>query len=182
VAPIARPGTEYRHVYLPRGTWVHYWSGESIAGPAHVLVHAPLGKPALYVRANTPLPLGPPTVHDADAGREQLTWLVCIAAKAETGTFALYEDAGDGYAYQHGELSRSRATCQVSQTSVQIELAAPEGSYSPARDSVELDIRGLDLPARVSVNGQPVDDWQYSERRLLMRVPAGRAARIDLEW
>ena len=44
VAPIARPGTEYRHVYIPRGTWVHYWSGEAVTGPAHVLAHAPLGK------------------------------------------------------------------------------------------------------------------------------------------
>src|SRR6185436_8091052 len=84
VAPIARPGTAYRHVYLPRGTWVHYWTGESVAGPAHVLVHAPLGQPAFYVRANTPVPLGPPTLHDGDAGREQLTWLVCIA-DAEAG-------------------------------------------------------------------------------------------------
>jgi alpha-glucosidase len=41
VAPIARPAVEHRHVYLPRGTWVHYWTGERIAGPAHVLAHAP---------------------------------------------------------------------------------------------------------------------------------------------
>jgi alpha-glucosidase len=60
VAPITRPGIEHRHVYLPAGTWHHFWSSEAITGPAHVLAHAPLGRPAIYVRANTPLPLGDP--------------------------------------------------------------------------------------------------------------------------
>ena len=46
---IARPGTAYRHVYVPRGTWVQYWTGERVQGPAHVLAHAPLGQPAIYV-------------------------------------------------------------------------------------------------------------------------------------
>ena len=63
VAPITRPGIEHRHVYLPAGTWVQWWTGERVEGPAHVLAHAPLGRPALYVRANTPLPLWDPVQH-----------------------------------------------------------------------------------------------------------------------
>ena len=47
VAPITRPGIEHRHVYLPRGTWSYFWTGEQIEGPTHVLAHAPLGQPAI---------------------------------------------------------------------------------------------------------------------------------------
>jgi alpha-glucosidase len=176
VAPIARPGTEYRHVYLPRGTWAHYWSGESVTGPAHVLVHAPLGQPALYVRANVPLPLGPSTLHDGDPARAELTWLVC-AAPAEAGQFTLYEDAGDGY----GAFSRTAVSCRTDAVGVHIELSAPDGSYAVARNEVELDIRGIQRPARVMVNGKSVDDWQHGERGLTLRLPSGRAARLDLE-
>jgi alpha-glucosidase len=65
---------------------------------------------------------------------------------------------------------------------VHIEMSAPEGSYVAARDLVELEIRGVERPERVMVNGQSVDDWQHAgERRLVLRLPAGRAARIDLE-
>ena len=32
VAPITRIGIEHRHVYLPQGTWSHYWTGKRIEG------------------------------------------------------------------------------------------------------------------------------------------------------
>src|ERR1041384_5744637 len=56
VAPITRPGIEHRHVYLPAGEWFQWWTGELIEGPAHVLAHAPLRKPALSARTHTPIP------------------------------------------------------------------------------------------------------------------------------
>ena len=67
VAPISRPGVEHRHVYLPEGTWIHFWTGERLDGPAHVLAHAPLGEPAVYLKANTPLPMGPDAPHTGAA-------------------------------------------------------------------------------------------------------------------
>ncbi len=53
VAPITRPGIEHRHVYLPAGTWAHWFTGERIQGPAHVLAHAPLGHARPSTRART---------------------------------------------------------------------------------------------------------------------------------
>src|ERR1700730_14102123 len=99
VAPIARPGLEYRHVYLPRGTWVHYWSGERFVGPVHVLAHAPMGRPPIYVLANTPVPLWPELVHDGAAPADPLTWLVFIADAAD-GSASVYDDAGDGFSFE----------------------------------------------------------------------------------
>src|SRR5260221_45595 len=37
VAPITRPSAEYRHVYIPAGTWFHFRTGERVEGPAHIL-------------------------------------------------------------------------------------------------------------------------------------------------
>ena len=105
VAPIARPGTEYRHVYLPRGTWVHYWTGERSVGPAHVLAHAPLGQPAIYVRANTAVPLWPEMSNTDERAPDPLTWLV-FPAVSEDGLGELYDDAGEGFAYEGGDFAR----------------------------------------------------------------------------
>src|SRR3712207_8083124 len=41
----------------------HLWTGERLDGQAHVLAHAPLGQPAVYLKANTPLPMGPDAPH-----------------------------------------------------------------------------------------------------------------------
>ena len=59
-------GIEHRHVYLPAGTWVQWWTGERHRGPAHVLAHAPLGQPAIYARCNTPIPMWPVVQHTGE--------------------------------------------------------------------------------------------------------------------
>jgi alpha-glucosidase len=184
IAPIARPGIEYRHVYLPRGVWVHYWSGEAIEGPKHVLAHAPLGQPAVYARANTPLPLWPAMAHVTAQPVDVLTWLVLIAG-AEDGHAELYDDAGEGYAFEQGEFTRGSVACRVGGESIELSFETAGGSLPPPYAEVELDLRGLDRPTTVTVNGRPVDGWAYTERRLLARLPAtaeSRTVRIDFDF
>jgi alpha-glucosidase len=95
VAPITRPGIEHRHVYLPAGTWVHWWTGERVDGPAHILAHAPLGRPALYARANAAIPLWPVQQHAAVP--DELTLRVFAVPGAPPVARELFEDAGEGY-------------------------------------------------------------------------------------
>ncbi len=54
VAPIWQAGATDRAVYLPSGSgWEHLWSGTRHAGGAEVTVPAPLGQPALFIRAGS---------------------------------------------------------------------------------------------------------------------------------
>jgi alpha-glucosidase len=136
VAPITRPGIEHRHVYLPAGTWCHWWTSERFVGPAHILAHAPLGRPAVYVRANTPIPLGDPVDHTGLPS--SLTWLVHRAPGA--GERSLYEDAGDGY----GPYCRRTAHVESGEDgSVRVSLSARSGSFVPARSSVVIEVVGV---------------------------------------
>ena len=138
IAPITRPGIEHRHVYLPAGTWAQWWTGELTSGPAHVLAHAPLGQPAIYVRANTPLPLGDPIQHTGQPSN--LSWVVYPSPGA--GESSLYEDAGDGYG------PSSRRTAHVvsgSDGHVRFSLSARVGDFVPSRQRVTIDIRGADV-------------------------------------
>ena len=51
VAPVLSPGQTRAHVWLPRGTWVHLWTGKTYTvrkGPWSVSVDAPLGQPAMF--------------------------------------------------------------------------------------------------------------------------------------
>ena len=161
VAPITRPGIEHRHVYLPQGTWSHYWTGERIEGPAHILAHAPLGEPAIYARANTAIPLWPEMNHVGERPADPLTLLVHPAEG--TGESTLYEDAGDGFGYQSGEYVRRAMICEVLNGSIAVRLGASEGSFVPGRESVHLELRGVNTrPENVSVNGEEAD-WDYHE-------------------
>ena len=161
VAPITRPGVEHRHVYLPHGTWSHFWTGERIEGPAHVLAHAPLGEPAIYARANTAIPLWPKMNHVGERPADPLTLLIYPAEGA--GESTLYEDAGNGFAYETGEYAHRNVICEVLGGSISVRLTEQEGTFAPERSSVHLELRAVNTrPESISANGEEAD-WDYKE-------------------
>ncbi|MDQ4127219.1 MAG: DUF5110 domain-containing protein, partial [Actinomycetota bacterium] len=172
VAPITRPGIEHRHVYLPSGTWFHFWSGERFDGPAHVLAHAPLGEPAIYVRANTPIPFGPDAGHTGERPTDPLTFR--IQTSEGTGESTLYEDEGDGFDYENGEYARRTVSCDTSHERVTVRLGEREGSFTPERQRVILELRGLEAAQRILVDGEARDP-AYEQGSLI--VPLDEEAR-----
>ena len=135
VAPITRPGVEHRHVYLPAGSWRHFWTGELIEGPAHVLAHAPLGQPAVYARCNTPIPLHPVLQHTGEVPGS-LTWKVFVGPGSGSGS--VYEDAGDGY----GPWCRRTAHVERDGELVRFSLSARSGEFVPPRRQVFVEFAG----------------------------------------
>ena len=173
VAPITRPGIEHRHVYLPQGTWFHYWTGERFDGPAHILAHAPLGEPAIYLKANISLPLWPDMNHAYERPADPLTLL--LHPVEGSGESALYEDAGNGFGYERGEYARRSAVCEVKENEILVRLAKREGSFTPKRNSVNLELRGVTgQPQSVAINGEEVDyTYEESRRRLVISLMEG---------
>lgn len=92
---------EARTVYLPDGVeWFDFWTGRRYEGGQELVADAPLDKLPLYVRAGSILPLGPVVQHSGAASGS--SWSVRVYPGAN-GNFGLYEDGGDGYAYEAGE-------------------------------------------------------------------------------
>ena len=156
VAPITRPGIEHRHVYLPQGTWFHFWTGERFDDPAHVLAHAPLGEPPIYVRANTAVPMGPEMAHTGERALDPLTLLLHPAEGA--GEADIYEDSGDGFGYEDGEYARRTISCEESGGRITVRIGEREGSFAPQREALRLELRGFDsAPESVAANGESVE-------------------------
>src|SRR3712207_939221 len=160
VAPITRPGIEHRHVYLPEGTWFHFWTGERFEGPAHILAHAPLGEPAIYHHANTALPLWPEMNHVGEKPADSLTLLLYPAEGS--GETTLYEDAGNGFGYERGEYARRRVVCEVLGGGISVRFDEREGSFVPERRTVNLELRGATRPESVTANGEEAE-WSFEE-------------------
>lgn len=56
VAPVLDPGVTEVNVYLPRGEWVHLWSGNaygSAESGTEITVPAPIGEPAVFYRKDS---------------------------------------------------------------------------------------------------------------------------------
>ncbi|MCQ4087375.1 TIM-barrel domain-containing protein [Saccharibacillus sp. JS10] len=106
-APIYRPDTEHRAVYLPEGEWIDYWTGEVIAGNRHILAHAPLRIMPLYIKSGAVIAEGVPTLYADDRTDETIT-LRIYGAQAKKGfkaSYSLYEDDSSSFAYEQGASS-----------------------------------------------------------------------------
>jgi alpha-glucosidase len=167
-APITRPGLEHRHVYLPAGTWVQWWTGESVDGPAHVLAHAPLGRPALYARANAAIPLWPVRMHIDDGAPDPLTLRIAAVPGAPAVEREIYEDAGEGY----GDGARWTVRCDGATA----ELGERTGGYAPPRSRIEVELRGLRGGA-VAGDGAPHEDCRFEQDAVVVGLPDAAAAR-----
>ena len=126
VAPVTRPGVESWTVYLPAGTdWVDFWSGQRHGGGQHVTVASPLDRIPLFVRAGSILILGPLIQNCGENATGPMEVRVYPGADAE---FTLYEDEGDGHAYERGESTTIRVTwAEAARTVI---IGARQGSYA----------------------------------------------------
>ncbi len=99
----SKPVDISREVVLPAGTdWYDFWTGERFAGGRQATPDAPLNRIPLYLRAGSIVPMGPTMQYTSEKPTDPLEIRVCPGAD---GTFTLYEDAGEGFAYQKGKRS-----------------------------------------------------------------------------
>jgi alpha-D-xyloside xylohydrolase len=97
--PINR-AAQTRQVYLPKGTWVDFWTGQQLAGGKTIVADAPLAHMPLHVRAGSIIPLGPVVQTAAEVRNAPLELRIYPGAD---GRYTYYEDAGEGWGYERGE-------------------------------------------------------------------------------
>eukprot|EP00931_Biecheleriopsis_adriatica_P042033 TRINITY_DN23960_c0_g2_i1.p1 TRINITY_DN23960_c0_g2~~TRINITY_DN23960_c0_g2_i1.p1 ORF type:complete len:251 (-),score=32.27 TRINITY_DN23960_c0_g2_i1:26-778(-) len=52
VVPALHEDQKSVYVYLPRGTWVHFWTRQEVTGPSYNMWAAPLGQPVFFFRTS----------------------------------------------------------------------------------------------------------------------------------
>ncbi len=103
VNPVTEAGAVTRSVYLPAGTsWYDFWTGTLLKGGQLTNAAAPLETIPLYVRAGSIVPMGPELQYTGEKPADPIELRIYRGAD---GTFTLYEDEGDGYAYEKGVYS-----------------------------------------------------------------------------
>jgi alpha-D-xyloside xylohydrolase len=99
VNPVTEEGATTRHLYLPKTTWVDFWTGETHTGGSYIDAPAPLSSMPLYVRAGSILPMGPELQYASEKPADPIELRIYPGADAD---FTLYEDEGDTYHYENG--------------------------------------------------------------------------------
>lgn len=124
VNPVTTAGATSRSVYLPAGTWYDFWTGSTTPGGNTATMSAPLSQIPLFVKAGAIVPMGP----NIQYATESIDPLEIRVYRGQDGSFTLYEDEGDTYAYEGGQ--HSRITFTWSESSRKLTIGARAGSYT----------------------------------------------------
>ena len=124
VNPVVTPHAMSRSVVLPAGdNWVDFWTGRTYRGGQTIQAKAPLDRIPILVKEGSIVPMGPVVQSTAET-EDPLE--IRIYSGRDTG-FLLYEDAGDGYAYEKGE--HSVIPIHWDNASSTLTIGARKGSY-----------------------------------------------------
>jgi alpha-D-xyloside xylohydrolase len=136
VNPVLQPDTTHRPLYLPDApAWYDFWTGTSQNGGREIDADAPLNRIPLYVRAGSILPLGPEIEYADEKPAGPIELRVYPGADGE---FDLYQDAGDGYDYEHG--AHSVIPVHWSESTRTLTVGRRQGTYPGMPANIEMKI------------------------------------------
>ena len=138
VAPVTEKGATSKSVYLPRGRWYDFWSGERLEGGREISRAVDLATMPLFVCEGAVLPLGPVKqyVHESVDGPLSLT-----IYPGKDGSFLLYEDDGVSFSYRKGEWMGIQMDWIEAKRSLRLQLANGSRMLQP-NQNVQVNLFG----------------------------------------
>ena len=150
--PVSKQGATGRWMYLPRGDWFDFWTGEKVVGGEELWLDVPLESSLIFVKAGSVLPLSPVRMNSSVPVSEMELRLYPDAKGGAAGS--LYEDAGDGYAFEKGE-GQVKKTFQLSRDGDEGVLKQiREGQYVAEYEKYRISFDGYEsAPKSAQVDG-----------------------------
>ncbi|MDX1912277.1 MAG: glycoside hydrolase family 31 protein [Saprospiraceae bacterium] len=163
VSPIVQSKIQRQGVYLPKGNWYYFWTGQPAAGELFISV-IPEEIP-FFVREGAVLPVYPNRQHTGEPVTE-LTLYVYYKNGLETSH--LYEDAGEGYAHLAGEFCLKIFETEGKNGNFSLRQRK-EGTFMPAYGKVKVYLVGFPAFVRkCMVDGAeiPIKEIKLRDRSL----------------
>jgi alpha-glucosidase/alpha-D-xyloside xylohydrolase len=152
VAPVVDKGATERQVYLPRGAWYDYWTGERLEGGREISRAVDLETTPLYVRAGSILPLGPVKQYVGERVEEPLSLSIYPGGDA---SFLLYEDDGSSFNYRKGEWMGTLMNWRDSDRTLHLRLSPGSRLLGPVPRVITVKVG--EITRSVTFAGKPVD-------------------------
>jgi len=95
VTPIINKDETSRLIYLPKGTWINFFTNETYEGEKEYIIHLPLDQLGLFVKKNSIIPFYPNCLH---IDKKEIKTLI-VRIYGEQASTEIYEDDGDSLDY-----------------------------------------------------------------------------------
>jgi alpha-glucosidase (family GH31 glycosyl hydrolase) len=176
VAPVTTPGqVATTKVWFPPGRWTDWFTGATFQGPATETLDVPTSRMPVFVKAGGIVPLQSATGHAQTAGSAALTLRVFAGG---SGTYSMYDDAGQGLGYQQGQHTETPISyTDHGAAGSTVVIGAARGTYqgAPTHRGYTLDLVDTSKPRGVLVDGHavPASGWTYDSATHTLAVSLG---------
>lgn len=178
VCPVLEPNATSRYVYLPKGSWYHYWTGERLKGGREIQAPAALDEVPMYIKAGAVIPFYPVSQFVGEKPVDQLLLRVYIGE--EEVSSSLYEDAGEGYDYKNGIYNLKQFSTVKLKDEFRVTLKN-QGHFEPQYSTFRFEIIGLTkAPSAVLLNDKPLENHLELYNGKLLGVVTGVTSFISL--
>ncbi|WP_079908816.1 TIM-barrel domain-containing protein [Paenibacillus sp. 32352] len=146
-------GAYTRTIYLPKGRWIDYWTGESHTGPKQLDYLTPEGTGGpLLVRAGSIIPMYSDAEYISEKPVEQISLHIYPEG---TSAYSLYEDDGISLDYMKDGAFLTNIACSAQDGDIEITIEKRKGSCAgiPHLRSYEILVYTTAKPSWVKVNG-----------------------------
>ncbi len=149
VAPVYTPDNE-REIYLPRGSWVDFWTGREYSGGQVINYRAALDIIPLFIPEGSILPLGPEMQY---------------VGEKELQKYHLYIFPGKEACFQIAETGDSFKACWQENNKLGIEIDSQAKSH-------QIEILGERKPDIIKINQEVLQKkhWQWTEKGIKLEI------------
>lgn len=194
IAPVTTKGAQTRTVYLPKGRWYDYWSGEEYSGKKYYNIVTPLEKLPIFVKAGGIIPQRNRIESVGELPADTLTLEIF---PKDSSSYQIYDDDGRSRNYENGEYALTEVISEKSDGIIRIKVGQPQGDYEVPDCSYVYKLRISETPKSVSAEGTNIEDfsdemdyrksgansgWYYDAEQNLLQVYPGESDReIEVE-
>ena len=176
-------GVSSDSIYLPKGNWIDFWTGEKIGGGETIRAKFPKNRGGqLFIKSGAIIPYQKPQQYISTGFQD--TILVKVYPEGST-SYSLLEDDGISYKYEKGMIAKTTFNCNVEEDEIAFHIDVANDYYQKelANRMYMLEIF-CEQPKEVILNGATIksEDWSYDldEGKLSVLIKMNSAKLIQL--
>jgi len=167
LAPVYRPDTNVRLVYLPEGRWVDFWTEKTYEGGQHITVPTPLDTMPIFVKAGSFIAEGPVEQYAGEKKGADLGFHYYPSTDESALTF--YEDDGKTFDYEQGIYNQIALKGVKDETgSISISYQYEKKSYDSGRANIRLYVHQAQAPTEVT--SESAIEWNYDSEKQVVEI------------
>jgi len=169
-------------IYLPKGNWINYWSGKSVAGGQTVHAEVPKNRGgALFIKAGAIIPFKKLSQYVEEFPNDTLT--VKVYPEGES-SYTLLQDDGISFEYENGQVAETKFHCSKNNNRISFSIDPVKGTYKniPEKVVYKVEMAVKAKPKKVILNDKSFSQWKWENEMLLLDMTgsASDTSKLDV--